>query len=411
MRHIGQGSRSDRYRRVGKMGGELLARAVVAGRNHDVGEYFPLLPFGRKPFQRFQKYVYAFVVEFVTTARSHNQRFAVECMTEAGFGYRNQEPARFGPLAVEHGALPDEIVFETVGSDLVRFPAEQVPAFAGRDVADRTEAVVVGSGNFLERVFGNYIELTGEVVRIQVGQLSVQWDAVAGNASPYDRGVRREDRGGVRSVLPQVETAAGGHPFMEMRYRHFVGGTEHVAVTLDDLACGIAEQHGFDIIPLAAYRIDLVTLPESFQNVVLFVEERAEIHQYGDGAPIDVPSSYPDTYAFAVNHLLPFGKQAGILFEFRIVVLAVDIRTNGYVAVPECFYHRLCLGGHYRMYPAHLVAYLPAHLEKAVGPYQGFVVLIFHSYFFVIYFYCRPCNGCAVYRLISVSAKQHPSEY
>ena len=30
---------------------------------------------------------------------------------------------------------------------------------------------------------------------------------------------------------------------------------------------------------------------------------------------------------------------------------------------------------------------------------------------FVIYFYCRPCNGCAVYRLISVSAKQHPSEY
>lgn len=145
---------------------------------------------------------------------------------------------------------------------------------------------MVGSGNFLERVFGNYVELTGEVVRIQVGQLSVQWDAVAGNASPYDRGVRREDRGGVRSVLPQVETAAGGHPFMEMRYRHFVGGTEHVAVTLDDLACGIAEQHGFDIIPLAAYRIDLVTLPESFQNVVLLLKNELKSTNMVMGRPL-----------------------------------------------------------------------------------------------------------------------------
>ena len=89
----------------------------------------------------------------------------------------------------------------------------------------------------------------------------------------------------------------------------------------------------------------------------------------------------PDLYADVVvreKRLLPVLQQLGILLEFQIDVLAVDIGTDQYVAVAQLLGDRERLGCDDGVYSADFVAHFPADLEQVVRRHFDFVTSFLH---------------------------------
>ena len=380
VRQVADYRRIDRRAGVFQMRLKILARAEVAGRNGHVSQYGPRQRGRFGEFQqRVDEHVESLVLEFVPAAGADDQRLRVVMDAETDFGYFDHLFARGGPLGVELGLRPDEIVLETVRRDQIDLLAEQVLALFGRQIADRREAVVVRCGRLFERVLRDYAEPAGQVVGVQLGHVAVQGHAVAGYAATHDRRVRREDRRDIRRMLLQVQTSARSHPLVEVG-GHPVGRlTEEVDIAFDYLARRRAEQHGLDVVPLPADRVDPVRFPQKLQHVVLAREKLAEIDQNRDRASLDFPVS--DLYADIVvreKRLPPVFQQLGIFFEFQIDVLAVDIGTDQYVAVAQLLGDRERLGCDDGVYSADFVAHFPADLEQVVRRHFDFVTSFLH---------------------------------
>ena len=237
---------------VGKVGLQVGAGAAVGGRHGDVGEHLAL-EFVRcgEQFERLEEYVDALVAEFVAAAGADDQRVGFELLAQAGFGHTDHGVASLVTLGVVLLAGPYEVVFESVGRDTVRVAAEQVLALVGRDVADGEEGVVVGCGDLLDRVLGRDVELAGQLVGVELCQVVVEGQAVAGDAAAHDGGVAREDGGHVGGVFAQVEARCGGHPLVAVSDNLLGGRAERLHVGRDDHSGGVTEQDGFDIVPLA----------------------------------------------------------------------------------------------------------------------------------------------------------------
>ena len=358
----------DRAGRVGQVRLQVRARAAVAGRNGDVGQNLAFEAVGSGQFlERFDEYVEALVAEFVAAAGADDQRFLPELVPEAGLGHRDHCRAGFGTLGVVLLARPYKVVFEPVGRDAVRFASQQVFAFVGRDVADREEGVVVRGGHLLDRVFGHYVEPPCQFVGIELGQVVVERQAVTGDAAPHDRGVRREERGHIGGVFAQVESACSSHPLVEMRGDLVRRIAEIVDIRGDDHARGIAEEHGFDVIPLSRERIHVVRLPEFLEYFVLAGDQRSEVHQDHRRLALDLPVPHADPEPVAVYALAPCFQHVGVFLEFGVRPLVLEVGPDEDIAVGEFPGCGLCFGRDDGMDAADLVADLPAHLEKVVG--------------------------------------------
>ena len=358
----------DRAGRVGQVCLQVRTRAAVGGRNGDIGQDFAFETVGGgQLFERLDEYVEPLVAEFVAAAGADDQRFLPELVPEAGFGYRDHRRAGFGTFGVVLLARPYEVVFEPVGGDAVRFTPQQVFAFVGRDVADREEGVVVCGGHLLDRVFGHDVELPGQFVGIELGQVVVERQAVAGDAAPHDRGVRREERGHIGGVFAQVESACGGHPLVEMRGDLVRRVAEIVDIRGDDHARGIAEEHGLDVVPLSRERIHVVRLPEFLEYFVFAGDQRSKVHQDHRRLALDLPVSHADPEAVAVYALAPCLQHVGVFLEFGVRPLVLEVGPDEDIAVGEFTGYGLCFGRDDGMDAADLIADLPAHLEKVVG--------------------------------------------
>ena len=358
----------DGLRRIGQMRLQVRARTAVGGGHGDVGQHLTFEP-GRcgQFLERFDEYVDALVAEFVASAGADDQRLLGELFAQTRFGHRDHRFAGFGAFRVVLLAGPDEIVFEAVGRDAVGFAAQQEFALVGRDVADRDECVVVGSGGLLDRVFGHDIELAGQIVGVEFGQVGVERQVVARDAAAHDRGVRGEERRHIGCVAAQVETARRGHPFVEMGGDLVGRGAEVLDIGGDHRACGVAEEHGFDVVPLTRNRIDVVGLPEFLEYFVLAGNQRGEVHQYGRRFALDFPVSRADADAFGVESLTPCLQQVGILLEFGVHAFVLQVGADEDVALVEFPDGRLRFGRDYRMDAADFVADLPTYLEQVIG--------------------------------------------
>ena len=238
---------------------------------------------------------------------------------------------------------------------------------AGGDVRDGEEGVEVGRRGLLERVLGHDVELAGQLVGVELRQIGVERQAVAGQAAAHDGGVGGEERGHRGGVLAQVEAARGGHPLVEVG-RHLVRRrAEVLGVGGDHLTGHPAEEHRLDVVPLARDRVDVVLLPELLENFILGGDLRREVDQRHDGLALDLPAAHAHADALAVERLAPCAQQVGILGELGIGALVREVGTDEHVAVAEFGHGRLGLGGHDRVDAAHLVTYLPAHLEEEAG--------------------------------------------
>ncbi len=216
-------------------------------------------------------------MEFVAARGADDERIGREFRAQAGLGHPDHRFAGLLALGVVLLAAPYEVVLESVGRHAVHLASQQVLALVGRDVAHGQEGVVVGGRHLLDGVLGYHVELTGQFVGIELRQIVVERQAVAGDAAAHHRGVGGEEGGDVGRVLAQVEAAGGGHPLMEVG-GHLVGrGAEVLDERGDHHAGGIAEQHGLHVVPLARDGVDVVGLPQFLQNVVLAGEERGEV--------------------------------------------------------------------------------------------------------------------------------------
>lgn len=80
-----------------------------------------------------------------------------------------------------------------------------------------------------------------------------------------------------------------------------------------------------------------------------------------------------DAHAAAVQRFAPVGQQRGILLEFEVALLAVDVGTDQDIVVAQFLFDGQRLRGDHGVDASHLVADLPAYLEQVVGSQMEFV--------------------------------------
>ena len=165
----------------------------------------------------------------------------------------------------------------------------------------------------------------------------------------------------------QVETAGGGHPFVEVGGDLFGGRAEGIDIGGDDLAGGPAEEHRLDVVPLSRDRIDVVALPQALQDFVLARDERREVDEDDHRLTLDLPASHADADALVVDVLAPCLQQVGVLLEFGVHALVREVGTQQNIALSEFADGGLRLGRNDGVDAADFVAYLPTYLEQEVG--------------------------------------------
>ena len=329
------------------------------------------------PFERIEEDVQTFVVELVATARADDERVVAEFAAETSLGNLNHRATCLAAFGFVLFAGPNEIVGKSVRRNRIRLFAEQIFAFAGSDVADRQKCVVVLRTHLFDGVFGHDIELPSQIVGVEFGQIAVQGEPVARDATPHNRCVGSHDRSDVWRMFAQVETARGCHPFVEMRHDLIRSGAEGIDIRFDDLASDVTEQNRLDIVPLSRNRIDLVGLPQHFQHVILLCEECREVDEDCDWRAVDFPTTDADADAFVVERLPPSLHQRSILLELRYAVVLREIGTYDDIFVAQQIGYGRCFGGDDGVYAAYFVADFPTDFEQSVGRECVFV----HNYF------------------------------
>jgi len=139
----------------------------------------------------------------------------------------------------------------------------------------------------------------------------------------------------------------------------------------DHDACGPAEQHRLDVIPLARDRVHVVRFPEAFEYFVLAGDQRREIDQHHRRLALDFPAADADADAFVVEALAPGLQQIGVLLELRVDALVREVGTQQDVAVCEFAGDGLRFGRNDGVDAADLVAYFPTYFEQQIGGVFG----------------------------------------
>ena len=135
-------------------------------------------------------------------------------------------------------------------------------------------------------------------------------------------------------MLLQIQNARARHPLVELRHDEACLLQIEVAETLNHLTSGIAEQNGFDIVPLTANAVKFILFPKVSKYFILRLIKRCVVHQDGDGATFDFPSSNTAFQALAQCPFAPFGEEVVVFNEIqRLVCFLHYIRTNRNIVV------------------------------------------------------------------------------
>ncbi len=382
----------DRIRRILQVRLQIDAHAHRGGRHCDYGEHLAACGVAlRELLQRFEEYVYALVAELVAAAGGHDQRLALELVVPCRLGHGDHLAACLGALAFEGVALGYESVLESVGRDARNLASQQIFALVGRDVAHGKEGIGICRCGLLDRVFGHDVELARQLVGVELVQVVIERQTVAGDAAAYDGRMRREYRSHVGCVVAQVEAAGRCHPLVEVGYHLVRRRAELLDVRSYHFACGVAEQYGLDIVPLSREGVDVIYVPQFFEYVVFLRKVRFEVDEYRHGRAFDIPASYAHADALRVETLAPCGQQSGVLGELGVAAVLREVGTDGNVLVAHSASDRRRLGGYYRVYAAYLVANLPTDFEQKVG---GQIDVTHTLYFYLLIVVCIiPCKG------------------
>ena len=372
----------DCLRLVSQVSLQILAGTVVASGNGDVSQHvaLQLVSLGNL-LQRLNKEVDTLVLELVATARTYDQGLLLELGTQASLSHLDHLLASLLTLSVELLILPYEIVLETVGSNHINLTTKQILALASSDVAHGEECVVVRCSDLLQRVLSHYVELASLVVSVETLQIAIEGEAVTGQAATHYGCVGSEARSHIGRVLAQIQTTARSHPLVEVSNQLIGRGAEVIYVALNHFTGSVAKQHGLDVVPLTADRVNAVGLPQRLQDFVLLGQHRLKINQNSDGRTLHLPAADTHTDTIIIESLAPHLQQIEVLLKFGIYAFAEYIRAQQNVLVAEFLGHSQGFGCNHSVDTAHLVAHLPTHFKQVIRS-QNFVII--HTFFYVV---------------------------
>ena len=334
-------------------------------RNADKGKDFLLKPrFGIEPCQAVDKQVDALVLEFVAAAVDNEHGIGSRFLPGKGFGHLDQTGTGVFALYLESGLFGYKMVIEAVGRHNPYGLIQKRLAFVVGDFAYGGKAVGVLRGKLFEREFGPYPEAFRKFLGVIAVQLAVKRQPVAGNAPSQHGGVGREHGGDLRLVFLEVEKPRTGHPFVKMGKHPFLRKNMVFVETLNHLARTVAEQDGFDIIPLPGNGVELVIAPVLGQNLVFLGNQRTVVHHDGDRLAGDIPVADAEIDAPALGVFAPVGKEVAVFDKVAVVLVFPDIGSYGKIIFPEPLLHGGHLGAHHRVDSAHFVTNFPTYLKE-----------------------------------------------
>ena len=223
---------------------------------------------------------------------------------------------------------------DAVGGHDVGGAAQQYPALVCGKIAHGGEDVGVGCRGSLHGVAVHHAIFACQGVTVHGGELLVERNTLAGHAAAHNGGVGGEDGADGQSAVLKVHHAGTSHPLVELS--HDLAGRADIVAgeALHDFACGIAEQEGLDVFPVAVERIDAVFLPIVGEDLVLVGDEILEIDQDGYRFARDVPAADPNAQSLVGCEFSPGFEEFVVHYELGVLTgVHPNVRADVYMSV------------------------------------------------------------------------------
>ena len=223
----------------------------------------------------------------------------------------------------------------------------------------------------LDAVLRFHVELACHLRAVICPKVIIERLVVAGDATADACGVRREDGGYLRHVLPDVERSEAGHPLVCLVNDLFLRAEIIVEEAFHDEGCGIAEHAGFVVVAVGMEAVDTEVLPSLAVDFVLLLEVGTEIDKDDARFAGNVPPADTDMQAAFGSHLHPRAPQRLVFQKEGILLSLPHIGTDEQNLVRELLLKCLGTRREHRIDATHLVAHFPTALENKVW-YQSF---------------------------------------
>ena len=376
----------DRLRLILQVSLQVVACAKVCSRYGNISQHLTV-EFARhfESLQCIEEDIQTLVVELVATACADDKRLLLELVRETSLSNCDHSLASLLALCVVLLACPNEVVLEAVRSYNINLLAEQVCALTSCDVANRKECIVVLCTHLLDRVLCHNIELTSQVVGIELLQVAIERKVVTCDATAHHGCVSTHHSCDVWRVLAQVKTTRAGHPLVEVSH-HLLGScAEVIHIRLDNLTCQVTEQYRLYIIPLSRDRINLVVIPQLLQHIVLACKECGEVDKDCDRVTAHIPTANTNTNTVVIESLTPSLHQHWILHKLRNLAILREVGTDSDISIAQLLCNCQSLGSQHGVDTANFVTYLPAYLKKYIRVKFNFT----HNYLIICCFYLQ----------------------
>ena len=346
---------------------QVVACAEICGRHGNISQHLTIeLARHLESLQRLEEYIQALVVELVAAACADDERLLLELVHEACLGNLNHSLTSLLALCGVLLATPYEVVLETVWSYNINLLAEQVSTLTSCNIAHREERIVVLCTNLLDRVLCHNIELTSQVVCVELLQVAIERKVVTCNATTHYGCMGTHYSCDIWRVLTQVKTSRAGHPLVEVSHSLLGSCAEVIDIRLDNLTCQVAKEYRLNIVPLARNRIYTVRLPQLLQHLILICKEGCEVDEDCDRITAHIPTTDTNTNTIVIESLTPSLHQHWILDKLGNLAILREVGTDSDISLPHLLRNGQGFRSQYGVNATDLVTYLPADLKENI---------------------------------------------
>ena len=319
----------------------------------------------------FEEHVDAFVAVLVTAARCHDESVVGKVGTRQGVCHLQYLGTGFATTLCEGCSHGHKVCFEAVGQYSVGAFVKQFGTLISCHVAHGCEAIDVVRRLTFYAMLCLHVQLAGHLRTVVCPKVLVEGLSIACYAAADACGMGGEDGGYLWHMLPYVECAEAGHPFVSLiddfGWRALLLLAELVAIeALYHESCRIAEHAGFVVVAIGVEAVHLEILPCLAVEFVLPLEVRLEVHQHDTRLARDVPTSHPDAEAVFRCLLHPRTPHLGVLREERILLALPHIGAYEHELVGKLLLQCLGTGGQHSIDATHLIADLPTAFKNKV---------------------------------------------
>ena len=252
---------------------------------------------------------------------------------------------------------------QDVGEQGLRATAVHQRALVGGRLAHGGEDVGVARGRRLERVLGAHAERLRGLGRRLALERAQGLPAGAGQRAAQHRGVRLEHRAHAGQRLGEVQEGGRCAPLVSVQDRAPTTRRDALRVpALDHPARGGAEEHGLQVVPARAERVDLVLVPQGAEQPVLLGVQPRELDEDRARPTRDLPVPHAHRQARGATAFGEVGLR-GVVHE-PLRGLGQEPRSDADVVGPQALDAPRGAAADHGVHAADRVADLPGDLEE-----------------------------------------------